>query len=124
MYIFRKRYCKEGHLLDPSWRKCPICLAPITAWLVVMDGEDKGKIYSIHEGNNKIGTGSDCEVRILKGNLSRQHVFLKCDNRVYTITDLNSISGTYVNNRKISSSNLIDGDIIKMGILEFKFKCL
>ncbi len=124
MFGIGRKTCKEGHLMDPSWNVCPICIAPVCGWLVIMNGKYKNRVYSFHEGKNKIGTGADCEVRILIKSISRHHVMLIAKDGKYNLADLNSITGTYVNNQQISSVQIIDGDIIKLGDVEFKFKCL
>jgi len=112
--------------MDPSWKECPVCLAPVRGWLVHIDKEKKSGnlIYTIHEGKNKIGTGVDCEVRILMNSISRHHAMLGFNSGHHSITDLGSSGGAFVNNRQISSRQIIDGDIIKLGNEEFKFKCL
>lgn len=123
--FFRRKFCKkEQHLMDPSWKICPICLAPICAWMVVLNGPYKNRVYTIHEGKSKIGIGVDCELRILFESISRHHALLVARDGKYQISDLNSVTGTYVNNFQISSREIIDGDIIKLGDVEFKFKCL
>ena len=121
--LFRKT-CKEGHLMDLSWRVCPVCLAPVCGWLVVTKGKLKNKVYTLHEGKTRIGTGADCEVRVLVKSISRQHAMIIAKDEKYFLSDLNSVTGTYVNNYQVSSGEIIDGDIIKLGDVEFKFKCL
>ena len=126
MFGITRKTCKEGHLMDPSWRVCPVCLAPICGWLVIIDGHGKNrnKVYALHEGKSKIGTGADCEIRILMKSISRHHAMLIAKDGKYHIADLNSVTGTYVNNNQISSREIIDSDILKFGDIEFKFKCL
>lgn len=119
-----KKMCKEGHLMDPSWDICPVCLAPIKGWLVVLNGKEKNKVYTLHEGKTKVGSGSDCEVRILIETISRQHALLIAKGGNYTIQDMNSVTGTFVNGYQINSRDIIDGDLIRLGDVEFKFKCL
>ena len=124
MFKIGRKVCKEGHLMDPSWRICPVCLAPVCGWLVALNGKMKNKVYTLHEGKSKIGTGTDCEVRILIKSISRHHALLVAKDSKYIISDLNSVTGTYVNNVQVASKEIIDSDIIKLGDIEFKFKCL
>jgi len=124
MFGIGRKTCKQGHLMDPSWKICPVCLAPVCGWLVVLNGEHKNKVYTLHEGKSKIGTGMDCEVRILIKTVSRHHILITAKDHRYFISDLNSLTGTYVNNIQIASKEVIDSDIIKLGDVEFKFKCL
>jgi hypothetical protein len=134
MAVFRRKVCKEGHLLDPSWKICPVCTAPICGWLVVMNGQFKNKVYTIHEGKNKIGSGVDCEVRILIPDVLRHHATLTSEHVASGAKEalhfklINQAAGdtesVQVNNVPIQTEPIIDGDIIKLGGLELKFKCL
>ncbi|MBN2546943.1 MAG: FHA domain-containing protein [Spirochaetes bacterium] len=122
--MFGHKTCKSGHINDPSWDVCPICISPICAWLVVLNTDFKNNVFTIHEGKNKIGTGVDCEIRILMESISRHHALFISKNSKYYLSDLNSLTGTYINNRQITSEEIIDNDIVKFGDVEFKFKCL
>lgn len=120
----RKICKKEGHIMDSSWDICPVCLAPICGWLVAVNKVINNEVYVLHEGKMKIGTGDDCEVKINRKTISRHHAMLVSENGKYQISDLNSKNGTFVNNFQIYNRQIIDGDIIKFGDAEFKFKCL
>ena len=124
MFGLRKKVCKEGHLMDPSWNVCPVCIAPVIGWLVMITGEGNGRIYTIHEGKSKIGSGMDCELRVMLDTVSRQHAMISAKDGYYNICDLNSLTGTFVNNYQISNRDIIDGDILKFGDVEFKFKSI
>ena len=124
MFSIGRKVCKEGHLMDPSWRICPVCLAPVCGWIVVLNGKNKNSVYTLREGKSKIGTGTDCEVRVLIKSISRHHALLVAKDGKYVISDLNSVTGTFVNNVQVASKEIIDSDIIKLGDVEFKFKCL
>jgi hypothetical protein len=121
--LFRN-ICKEGHVIDPSWKICPICISPVCGWLVVMNGDLKNKVYILHQGKSKIGTGVDCEVRVLYDSVSREHAMIMGKGKHYMITDLNSVGGTFINNNQVSHKDIIDGDIIKLGEIELIFKCI
>ena len=122
--MLQRKTCKDGHLMDPSWKVCPVCLAPVCGWMVIMNGKHQNKVFTLHEGKRKIGTGADCEVRILIKSISRHHAMIIAKDGKYIVSDLNSVTGTYVNNIQISSKEIIDSDIIKLGEIEFNFKCL
>ncbi|MDR1106289.1 MAG: FHA domain-containing protein [Treponema sp.] len=119
------KYCPEGHLMDPSWKYCPVCLAPLCGWLVRFNENRVEKIYTIHEGKSFIGSGSDCEIRILDGNLSRQHAYLTIADGMCTIVDLgNNPVSMKVNRAETVKTTLIDGDIIQLGDNTYKIKLL
>lgn len=119
------KYCKEGHIMDPSWKYCPVCLAPLAGWFVALD--NKGvpkKFYTIHEGKSFIGSGVDCEIRILKSGLSRQQAYISIADGICDIVDLGNGSSMKVNNNDTVKMTLIDGDIITFGDSSFKIKLL
>lgn len=119
------KYCKEGHLMDPSWKYCPVCLAPLSGWFCQIKDNKVVKVYTIHEGKSFIGSGADCEIRILNANLSRQHAYLSIADGMCTIVDMgNSSEPLKVNKNDTVKSALIDGDIIQFGDNTFKIKLL
>jgi len=119
------KYCKEGHLMDPSWKYCPVCLAPLSGWLVHLKENKAGKVYTIHEGKSFIGSGADCEIRVLNAGLSRQQAYLVIADGICSIVDMgNSGTSLKVNNIDTVKTALIDGDIIQLGDNTFKIKLL
>jgi pSer/pThr/pTyr-binding forkhead associated (FHA) protein len=119
------KYCKEGHLMDPSWKCCPVCLAPLSGWLVRLKENKPFEAYTIHEGKSFIGSGADCEIRILNANLSRQHAYLVIADGMCSIVDMgNNEASLKVNNIDTVKTALIDGDIIQLGNNTFKIKLL
>ncbi len=118
------KYCVEGHLMDPSWKKCPVCLAPLSGWLVQLEENRPVKTYTIHEGKSFIGSGADSEIRILNNELSRQHAYLTIADGICTIVDLGNGNQIKVNNIDTVKTTLIDGDIILLGSTLFKIKLL
>lgn len=71
----------------------------------------------------RIGRGTERNEVVLKHpSISRRHaqISLRKDG-VYEITDMESLNGVFVNDRKIKNAPLADGDIIDVGDLTFKF---
>lgn len=119
------KYCKEGHIMDPSWKFCPVCLAPLAGWILVVDKEgDSHTFYTIHEGKSFLGSGVDCEIRILNQGLSRQQAYITIVDGVCTIVDMGNGSQMKVNNITVTNSTLIDGDLISFGESTLKIKLL
>lgn len=111
--------------MDPSWKYCPVCLAPLAGWLVEIDKDGKSrKFYTIHEGKSFIGSGADCEIRILSGGLCRQQAQITVKDRLCTITDMGNGCAMRVNNMVKPHTNAIDGDLIEFGESRFLLKLL
>lgn len=110
--------------MDPSWKYCPVCLAPLAGWLAIMD--ERGfshKFYTIHEGKSFIGSGLECEVYIPEYDISRQQAYIIARDGSCTISNMAG-SSMYINNGEASTAELIDGDLIRFNDATFKIKLI
>ena len=70
-----------------------------------------------------IGRHQDCDLEIDNNAVSGKHCSINKNNGTYSLIDLKSTNGTYVNGTKISSSTVLnDGDIITISGFEVIFK--
>jgi chromosome segregation ATPase len=69
----------------------------------------------------RIGRASTCELQIDSSSVSRHHALVVVGPREAIIEDLNSTNGVIVNSRKISRHLLVDGDVITLGEIVFKY---
>jgi hypothetical protein len=99
-------------------RKGEVC-----GWLVALNGQHKGEDFRLRTGKNVIGTAADCDVVLSDKKLSRKHATIRFEGGEFQIADLDSSNGTFVNDEKVQKHDLIDNDIIKLGDIEFEFKC-
>jgi hypothetical protein len=91
--------------------------------LVAIDGEFEGEVYKVRDGENKIGRGDDCEVRIPGASVSRAHAVLTHTKGMFAIQPASEGGPTLVNNDRITSvSQLSDGATIKIGQTTLKFR--
>ncbi|MDC7220326.1 MAG: FHA domain-containing protein [Spirochaetales bacterium] len=121
--LFRGKFCKEGHLMDPSWDVCPVCITPVVGWLVYSENSRTKNVYPLREGKNLIGQGIDCDVRIRKDSLKRHHAVLTASADAVLVHNAGS-GGRILVNRTESVQDVIDGDLLTLGDVEFKFKCI
>jgi len=91
------------------------------ACLVVINGVDLGKKYSLVQSSTLIGRSSKVDIQIDEDSISRNHAILEKREDQFVIRDLESTNGTYVNDRPIREHSLRDGDQIKIGSTIFKF---
>ena len=91
------------------------------ACLVVIYGDDLGKKVPLGQGTVIIGRSSKCDIQVDQESVSRNHAKMRYTGKFFTIRDLGSTNGTYVNDELVDESNLRDGDQVKIGRTIFKF---
>jgi two-component system NtrC family sensor kinase len=83
--------------------------------LTVLHGPDKGRIFQVSADAELIGRGSKT-IPLSDSSVSRRHAELRRDNGLWTVADLGSANGTYVNNKRIDGVvPLRSGDKLRMG---------
>lgn len=97
---------------------------PLAGWVVVLNGEQQGEDFRLGTGKNVIGKGGRADVRIKDAYLSERHAILECGEKdTYTLTDLESKHGTFVNGKRVHGARPVkDGDTILLGHTEMKFR--
>jgi hypothetical protein len=93
--------------------------------LEVMKGENIGRLYSLSQKVYSIGRSPSCDIIVTHDEfISRRHALLRCDeSKQWSIVDLGSSRGTFVNDIEIRDTNpLTDGDEILVGKTLFKFR--
>ena len=68
-----------------------------------------------------VGRDSKCDLRICEQAVSRQHAKFERTANGFTVTDLGSTNGTWVNEKKIQTRILRSGNRVRMGSRIFKF---
>ena len=72
--------------------------------------------YALLEGENLIGRGSECGIRVVSSTVSRVHARLNVDGTQATIEDMESKNGTYVRGERLRAlAHLAPGDEIRVG---------
>jgi len=94
------------------------------AWLVSLEGPEKGKDHRVLKEKISIGKQENSDIVIKRDFISRSHALLLYENHQFILSDLHSTNHTYVNGEVISKKALKDNDIIKFGDAVYKFKCL
>jgi hypothetical protein len=97
---------------------------PCVGWVVVRTGELMGRDFRLVDGKNTIGTAADCDVVLTDPYLSSKQCVIRYENGTFTLVDLDSTNGTYLNDTRVSKEDMIDNDTIRVGRTELKFKAL
>lgn len=90
--------------------------------MVLHTGFSAGRAYTLLEGRNIIGRGTDARVLVSQPSLSRHHAEIEIDGNTARLRDLGSINGTFRNDVPVRGSDLLaDGDTVRVGSVELKF---
>lgn len=91
--------------------------------LVVIDGEDRGRVFKLVSSAMSIGRGTNASIQLNDKTVSRKHCLLAVTPAHVTLIDLESSNGTLVNDARISKKKLTNGDKIRIGstVLKFEF---
>lgn len=103
---------RESKLCRKHWRK-------ISAEMELQCGEMH---YPLEADEILLGRHTSADIRFPDPSVSRYHAVMTVTNGIWTITDLDSGSGTYVNGKRVRQSRLKDGDTIKLGSEAARFR--
>lgn len=76
---------------------------------------EPGITYPLESDEILIGRHGSADIRIPDMSVSRYHAVMTLANGVWTISDIGSKSGVYVNGNLVKSSRLRENDVIKLG---------
>lgn len=83
--------------------------------LIVKLGDSVVQRYVIEKDIISIGRAKDNDIVIENLSVSRNHARVRRQGNTYVLTDLNSANGTFVNNVRITKTEILDGDVITIG---------
>jgi pSer/pThr/pTyr-binding forkhead associated (FHA) protein len=91
-------------------------LQEVSLLALLIETERGSAEVPLRDGQTVMGRGEDCNLIVNDGLLSRRHVCFKLDNEGFSVEDLGSTNGVYVNGRRISGkARLAAGDLILVG---------
>jgi len=91
------------------------------ALVVRSGGGMAGQVFQPPEGKTLIGRSPECEIFLDDVTVSRRHAELERAGETFTIRDLGSLNGTYVNRGRIESAVLEDDDEVQIGKYRLTF---
>ncbi|HNA99215.1 MAG TPA: FHA domain-containing protein [Marmoricola sp.] len=90
------------------------------ALLVVARGPGAGSRYLLDTDLISVGRHPDSDIFLDDITVSRRHVEFRRNGSVFSVRDLGSLNGTYVNSDRIDEADLQNGDEVRIG----KFRLL
>lgn len=89
--------------------------------LLTLKGPIIGEKFFISKDNFSIGRSSESDILLDDITVSRNHAVIEKTKSVFTIRDLDSLNGTYLNGKISNRSGLKNGDRIQIGKYVFLF---
>ncbi|WP_300605492.1 FHA domain-containing protein [Trebonia sp.] len=95
-------------------------LPPGTALLVVLRGPNAGSRFLLDDDFTSTGRHPDSDIFLDDVTVSRRHAEFYRSGDHFTVRDVGSLNGTYVNRERIEEAGLVGGDEVQIG----KFRLL
>lgn len=101
---------------DPQLSAAPSSGDKDRATLTILTGVNAGQVFALDGTDHVIGRGTDADLWIEDGGVSRRHARITCraDGR-YFVEDLGSTNGTFVGAQRVDVSELRPGDRLQLG---------
>jgi len=93
--------------------------------LICVEGKLEGEIYSVRDGENRLGRGATAEIRVGDADetISREHALIIHRDGAFGIKPLKTDNPTRVNGEPVEGgASLSDGDRITIGRSTFRFR--
>ena len=90
--------------------------------LNVVRGEQRGEMWFLNRVKTSIGRALDNDLVLLDISSSRKHAQITRHDQGFTLLDLRSANGVYLNGRRVSEEELYDGDEIEVGETLMRFE--
>ena len=92
-----------------------------TPRLVILTGKDRGRELELARDGLVIGRTKDADLVVKDKSISRRHAMFSRAPGGWTVRDMGSKNGVRVNNRQASEQGLLNGDVVTVGGIKFKF---
>ncbi len=96
-------------------------ITPGEGILVVRSGERIGEQFVLRESLTSLGRHPDSDIILDDITVSRRHVEIEHVDGRYLIRDAGSLNGTYLNQERVDTAELHQGDELQVGKYRFVF---
>ena len=103
-------------------RMAAACRHSKPARLIQVEGPGAPREVALGEDALVLGRDEDCDIQIPSGHVSRQHALVRPFMDNLEFRDLQSRNGSWLNNLRVHSATLREGDIVQIGDAVFVFR--
>jgi hypothetical protein len=91
--------------------------------LALIEQPDSGQEFAVYSPAYRIGRAADNDLHLDNDSVSAYHAELRQRrDGVFSISDLDSTNGVWVNSKQVSSQTLRDGDLLELGEVRLRFR--
>lgn len=91
------------------------------ALLVVKRGPNAGSRFLLDQDTTSAGRHPDSDIFLDDVTVSRRHAEFRSEGETFTVVDVGSLNGTYVNREPVDSASLSNGDEVQIGKFRLVF---
>jgi hypothetical protein len=103
----------QAMALDGDTGATRVRAAPPKFVLRGVSGTSFGKMYGV-TGPMTIGRSAECDISIPVDEISRRHALVKPNAQGLLVEDLGSSNGTFINNKRVQTGQLLPGDELRL----------
>lgn len=92
-----------------------------SALLVVKRGPNAGSRFLLDQATTSAGRHPDSDIFLDDVTVSRRHAEFRLENNEFSVVDVGSLNGTYVNREPVDSAVLANGDEVQIGKFRLVF---
>ncbi len=111
----------EGSDTDVVPSRIASSLPPGTALLVVRRGPNAGARFLLDHDVTTSGRHPDSDIFLDDVTVSRRHAEFHRESSTFTVRDVGSLNGTYVNRERVETATLSSGDEVQVGKFRLVF---
>jgi pSer/pThr/pTyr-binding forkhead associated (FHA) protein len=105
----------DGEFSTEAHQGAVDALTPGSALLVVKRGPNAGSRFLLDQDVTSAGRHPDSDIFLDDVTVSRRHAEFRREGSGYTVHDVGSLNGTYVNRERIDAAPLSGGDEVQIG---------
>lgn len=107
--------------ITPEDAEAIAALPPSSALLIVRRGPNAGARFLLDTNVTTAGRHPDADIFLDDVTVSRRHAQVLRDAGTFSVRDLGSMNGTYLNGERIDDAALTDGDELQIGKYRLTF---
>ena len=111
----------HGGTREISVKITPFTTTPAPFSLSLMQGPGSPRTFTLAREEVVLVRSSEADIQVDSTDLSRKHLALRREHGQYTVFDLDSRNGVYLNGVKIHSAVLHEGDNLQLGSVVLVF---